>query len=139
MTPEQIMQMTAGPAMNAAVAAALGCTVGHTGGPRSRAFCACHNRAHGEPHSSEGAWAIRDYSGNIVIAFELQAEIERRGLAGEYGKQLALRLSPQSYPFEWSNIYGANREEIFAIANASALDRCKAALLVLAGRQEGQQ
>lgn len=63
-----------------------------------------------------------EYSTAIGATFEMEAEIERRGLARQYGYELALLLG----------CYDSGkdaRDAWFTLAHASALDRCKAALM----------
>jgi hypothetical protein len=67
-----------------------------------------------------------DYSTDICNSFELQAEIERRGLEKRYVCHLILLLDPEG------NIEdGEVEEELWAIANAPAADRARAAALTL--------
>jgi hypothetical protein len=71
------------------------------------------------PHSST----------DIATAFEMEAEIERQGLAKRYAYELMQVLSF----FESGKDI---RDDFFALVHASPLDRCKAALRAAAARGE---
>jgi hypothetical protein len=136
LTPEQIRLMSAGPAMNAAVAAGLGCTVGRTGGPRSRAFCACHNRTHGEPHSSEGAWAIKPYSEDSVAAWSVAEHIANSNAHTIVSVTVQSKTANGPRYFCTIEDVSDGIEEWEASADSMPLAISKAALLVLVGRQD---
>jgi hypothetical protein len=134
MTPEQIHTMSAGRETDAAVHSALGYG-DECSGPMEMI----------EPDGDGGVWpacTVCDYQGwdtpthktavpcrssDIAAAFEMEAEIERRELAREYSDELQVLIENQT-----------GRCRRFDYCHASPLDRCKAALLVLAGRQEGR-
>jgi hypothetical protein len=81
------------------------------------------------------------YSTSIAAAFEMETELKRRGLAGRYAKEMMSLVSQIPYAHELSALYtidAVDKRHVFDLVHASPLDRCKAALLVMVGRQEGR-
>ena len=131
MTPEQIDKLSEND-LRLECAKGLGCT------PVKRGVwwhCGCMNRGGygtAEHDDIEMGW-LKLYSSNIAAAFDLQADIERRGLQALYAKHLiAGMLDNESKSlfnemFE-SPLHVTGAVTIFDVANATPAQRCRAYL-----------
>lgn len=80
---------------------------------------------HRNPVRPTTMWDGSRYSTEIEATWDMEEEIQRRGLTAEYGSYL-IKLVPR----------GSITENAFAIAHASPEIRCRAALLTVRGAKE---
>jgi hypothetical protein len=78
-----------------------------------------------EAHMMECAWTPPDYCGDLQTAFNIGAEMRKRGLSGEFCKQLLVVVDSTDEP---------DSLLIYAIAHAAPRQRAEAALAALRGR-----
>lgn len=71
------------------------------------------------------------YSTDHAAAYEMEAELERRGMASKYADNLYEIVADEKVD-DWR--WNQSADMYFAIAHASPLNRCRAALAVTEGK-----